>query len=41
MTINNLPEPLQSAYRKDYSTETALVRTTKDVLLDTDERRGV
>ena len=41
MTINNLHEPLQSAYRKGYSTETALVRITNDVLLDIDERRGV
>ena len=41
MARNNLVEPLQSAYRANHSTETALLRIQNDILLDLDNRRGV
>ena len=41
MISNNLIEPLQSAYRPNHSTETALLRIQNDILLDLDNRRGV
>ncbi len=34
MTVNNLFPPLQSAYRKNHSTETALLKITNDILLN-------
>ena len=33
MTLNNLYPPLQSAYRKNHSTETTLIKLNNDVLL--------
>ncbi|GFR88714.1 reverse transcriptase-like protein [Elysia marginata] len=33
---NNLVEPFQSAYRKDHSTETALLRVFNDLLVEAD-----
>ena len=41
MTENDMHEPFQSAYRKNFSTETALLRITNDILMDIDRRRGV
>ena len=41
MDSYNMHEPNQSAYRSGYSTQTALVRITNDVLFDLDQRRGV
>ena len=34
MTVNNLFPPFQSAYRKNHSTETALLKITNDILLN-------
>ncbi len=34
MTVNKLFPPLQSAYRKNHSTETALLKITNDILLN-------
>ena len=34
MTVNNLFPPLQSAYRKNHSTETAQLKITNDILLN-------
>ncbi|CAB4035342.1 Hypothetical predicted protein [Paramuricea clavata] len=34
MTVNNLFPPLQSAYRKNHSTETALLKITNEILLN-------
>ena len=36
--INNLEEPLQSAYKAGYSTETALLKITNDILLNMDRQ---
>ena len=41
LSHNSLIEKFQSAYRPGYSTETALVRITSDILSDLDSRRGV
>ena len=41
LSSNMLTEKFQSAYRPGYSTETALVRITNDILADLDRRRGV
>ena len=41
MVNNDLVEPLQSAYRPNHSTKTALLRIQNDFLLDLDNRRGV
>ena len=37
----NLQEPLQSAYRKHCSTETALLKVQDDILKNLDKRKGV
>ena len=36
---NDLEEPLQSAYKTGYSTETALLKITNDILLNMDQQR--
>ena len=41
MTANNLMDPLQSAYRKGRSTETALLRIHNDILRAVDKGKGV
>jgi hypothetical protein len=41
MTENDMHESFQSAYRKNLSTDTALLRITNDILMDIDRRRGV
>jgi len=41
MTENNLYEPCQSAYRKQHSTETALIKIMNDLLLALDENKSV
>ena len=41
MTENNLMDPMQSAYRKGHSTETALLRLHNDVVSAVDRRCGV
>ena len=38
ITINNLREPLQSAYRPFHSTETALIKIFDDLLLNLDNK---
>ena len=39
ITINNLREPLQSAYRPFHSTETALIKIFDDLLLNLDNKK--
>ena len=41
LNSNNLYEPLQSAYHKGHSTETALVRLHNDILINLHSNRGV
>ena len=41
MTVNNLHEPLQSAYRANHSVETALLRVSNDLLLAIDGKKCV
>ena len=41
MTENNLMDPLQSAYRKGHSTETALLRVHNDIVSAVDKGNGV
>ncbi len=41
LTVHNLHEPFQSAYRKHYGTETALLRVKNDILRAIDDKRGV
>ena len=41
MTENNLMDPMQSAYRKGHSTETALLRLHNDVVSAVDRGCGV
>ena len=38
MKLNNLNVPEQSAYKKDHSTETLLVRVTNDILIASDSK---
>lgn len=38
LSDNNLNEPLQSAYKTNHSTETALIKVTNDILLALDKR---
>ena len=38
MKLNNLNVPEQSAYKKDHSTETLLVRVTNDILISSDSK---
>ena len=41
MTANNLMDPMQSAYRKGHSTETALLRVHNDIISAVDKGYGV
>ena len=41
LSSNNLHEPLQSAYKKLHSCETALTRVNNDILREIDKRFGV
>ena len=41
LTVNNLLSPSQSAYRKNYSTETSLLKVTNDILLALDKGKSV
>jgi len=41
LTENDLHEPLQSAYRANHSTETALLKVSNDILLELDKRKCV
>ncbi len=41
MTMNNLMDPMQSAYRKGHSTETALLRVHNDIVSAVDKGMGV
>jgi hypothetical protein len=40
MSLNNLHCPNQSAYKKNHSTETLLIRIWNDLLVATDEKKG-
>ena len=41
LEVNNLTEPLQSAYKQNRSTETAIVKVTNDILIELDKRMCV
>lgn len=41
LETNKLMPPLQSAYRKNHSTETALLRVLNDILMTLDHRQDV
>ena len=38
LTANNLQSPLQSAYKQQHSTETALLKVKNDILMSMDEQ---
>ncbi|XP_068675632.1 uncharacterized protein [Montipora foliosa] len=40
MTTNDLHMPLQSAYKQNHSTESALLKVKNDILLNMEERKG-
>ena len=41
LELNNLYQPLQSAYKKYHSVETALIKVHNDILRSIDENRAV
>ena len=41
MILNNMGEPLQSAYKQAHSTETALMKVKDDIMKSISQRKGV
>ena len=41
MSSNGLHEVMQSAYKQNHSTETAIIRVQNDILMNLDKKRGV